>query len=400
MSAIRSALSDRARAAVSADAVLALAQELVRIPTENPPGDTRAACAALAARLETAGFTCEEFEATPPHVSLIATHEFSPGGRSLVLNGHLDVVPVGEGWTKGPFSGEVVDGKLYGRGAVDMKGAVAAMAVAAASLVRAGLPLGGRLVVMAVADEEQGGVHGSGAIVDSGRVEADAVVIGEPSDGGVVVAHRGTCFVRVRTYGRSGHASMPVNFDNAVERMVDVLTASRELELTYEPHPLLGAPTIAIGTTITGGKKMNVVPDECEATLDIRTVPGMTPARVVEELVAHLVARGFRTTEEFEVEVIVSSEQGVTALDAEIVTLASEASAREFGGTVELRGMTATTDGWYFSNRAGIPTVMGLGPGSIRGCHVVDESVEVTELESYARVYADMAAHFLSVDKC
>jgi succinyl-diaminopimelate desuccinylase len=384
-----------ARAAVDTDHVVALAQQLIRIPTENPPGNTRAACTVLSEELESAEFLCERFEPTPPHASLIASCTFSSQGRTLVFNGHLDVVPAGDGWTHEPFGADIATGKLYGRGSVDMKGAVAAMTVAAASLARANLPLSGRLVVTAVADEEQGGLHGSGALVESGKLVADAVVIGEPSDGGVVIAHRGTCFVRITTHGRSGHASMPEHAVNAVERMLDVLAACRQIEFVHEPDLLLGRPSITIGTTISGGTKMNVVPGECQATLDIRTVTGMTSTNVVDRLVSHLRAFGFRTPEEFEVEVIVSSEQGVTPRDAEIVTLATRASALEFGREPQLLGMPATTDGWWFSNKAAIPTVMGLGPGSIRDCHVTDEYVEVAELEAYARIYADIAAHFL-----
>lgn len=389
-------LTRRARAAVEADEVVALTQRLVRIPTENRPGDTREASAALAAWLQDAGFTCELFEREAPHTSLIAERTFGDGGRTLVLNGHLDVVPAGIGWSGDPFSGDVRDGKLYGRGSLDMKGAVAAMAVAAAALARADLPLQGRLILMAVADEEQGGVHGIGAIIEAGLLDADAVVIGEPSDMGVVIGHRGTCFLRLRTHGVAGHASMPSAADNAVERMLAVLIACGHLELSHTEHPLLGKPSVALGTTISGGTKMNVIPDHCQATIDIRTVPGLSAEDVVAQVEAHLREAGFQIPEQVDVERIVASEVAVTDADAEIVTLAADAHEREFGAPGALKGMPATTDGWWFANRAGLPTVMGLGPGSIGRCHVADEYVDVAELGAYARIYADLAAQFLA----
>lgn len=390
------ALSEAARAAVDVQAVVPLAQRLVRTFTENPPGATRAACELLAAELESDDFETELFEPEPGHVSLIATHTFDRPGRTLVLNGHLDVVPATEGWTRDPLGAEVEDGRLYGRGALDMKGAVAAMTVAARSLVRNGLPLGGRLVVMAVADEEQGGKHGSGALVEAGKVEADAVVIGEPSNGGVVIGHRGVCFLRIRTFGRTGHASMPEHARNAVEVMVDALVSLRDVEFSHEVHPVLGSPSMAIGTTIAGGRKVNVVPDRCEATLDVRMVPGMTPAGVVAGLHRALAASGLSTPSQYEVDVLMSGETATLDPESELATLAADALGRELGRRPALGGMPAATDGWWFANRAGIPTVMGLGPGAISGCHVPDEHVLVAELEAYARIYADLAARFLA----
>lgn len=389
-------LAEAARRAVDVDAVVSLTQKLVRTFSENPPGDTRTACDVLAAELEGEEFELERFEPAAGHVSLLATHTFGAPGRTLVLNGHLDVVPATEGWTRDPLGGEVEDGKLYGRGSLDMKGAVAAMTVAARSLARAQLPLHGRLVLMAVADEEEGGARGSGALVQAGKVQADGVVIGEPSDGGVVVAHRCVCFVGIRTHGRAGHASMPERAVNAVELMIDALNAIRSLELSHEHHPLLGGPSVAIGTTISGGRKANIVPDRCAATLDIRMVPGMTLSGVLDDLHGTLARRGLRTPEQYELEILMSGETAVTSPESELALVAAEALGRELGHAPRVGGMSAATDGWWFANRAGIPTIMGLGPGSIADCHTADEYVEVAELHAYARVYADLAARFLA----
>jgi len=388
-------LGAAARRSVDIQAVVPLAQRLVRVPTENPPGATREACAVLAAELEGDGFELELFEAAPGHVSLIATYAFARPGRTLALNGHLDVVPATAGWTRDPLGGEVEGDRLYGRGSLDMKGAVAAMAVAARSLARAGLPLRGRLVLMAVADEEEGGRRGSGAIVAAGKVTADAVVIGEPSDHAVVVAHRGPCFLRLRTFGRAGHASAPEHAINAVELMVDALVALRSARLSHEPHPILGGPSLALGTTIDGGNKVNIVPDRCEATLDVRLVPGMTTQSVLADVHAALERAGLETPAHYELEVLVSGEPAELDPTSELAGCAADALARELGRRPALGGMSAATDGWWFANRAGIPTIMGLGPGAIRNCHVADESVEIAELEAYARVYADLAARFL-----
>jgi acetylornithine deacetylase/succinyl-diaminopimelate desuccinylase len=395
-------LAGRARAAVPGDEVVALAQELVRIPSENPPGDTRAACEAIAAYLAPAGFEAELHEAEPGFVSLVATHRFPEPGRTLLLNGHVDVVPVGATaaeWRHDPTGAEVFDGRLYGRGSLDMKGPVAAFCVAARRVVEAGLPLRGALVVTAVADEEQGGRKGSGALIDAGKIVADGVVIAEPSEGGIVLGHRGMCFVELTTHGRSAHASVPENGVSAVEAMVDALVACRSLELRHMPHPLLGSPSVAIGTTIHGGEKTNVVPALCRATLDIRHVPGMTRGAIVEDLERHFERSGLVGERRPDVEVVVWGESGVTEPDEEVIRVAVAAHKREFG-SARLLGQRAATDGWWFTNRARVPTVIGLGPGGVAGCHVVDEHVVVAELQAYARVYADIVATFLGGSDC
>src|SRR5207253_9533659 len=167
-----------------------------------------------------------------------------------------------------------------------------AVCVAACRFVDAVLPLRCARVVAAVADEDTGGGKGSGALIGAGKIVADGVVIAEPSEGGIVLGHRGMCFVRLTTHGRSAHASVPENGVNAVEAMVDALVACRSLELRHTPHPLLGSPSVAIGTTIHGGEKTNVVPDTCRATLDIRHVPGMTREAIVEDLQSHFERSG------------------------------------------------------------------------------------------------------------
>jgi succinyl-diaminopimelate desuccinylase len=379
------------------ESVVGLVQRLVRIPSPNPPGDTGAVCRVLAEVLKPTGFEIELFEPEEGFVSLLASRSYGPPGPTLVFCGHVDVVPASGSWSRDPWGGELVDGEIYGRGSLDMKGPLAALVVAARDLPVPGQHLCGRLVVAAVADEEQGGRQGAGALLAAGKIDADAVVIAEPGDGAVVVAHRGMCFVEITTKGRSTHASMPSEGVNAVELMVDILAACRSLELRHRRHALLCSPTVAIGTTISGGDKINVIPDSCRATLDVRKVPGMTDEGVVREITAHLGHLGFRTPKHFVLEVIRSGEPGETDPDAEIVQTAVRAFEREFAQEPEVRGTVAATDGWWFT-KAGIPTVMALGPGGIADCHIIDEHIDVEELSRYVNVYRQIAGEFLSSD--
>jgi succinyl-diaminopimelate desuccinylase len=393
-----SGVSDRARATVSRDEMVGVVQKLVRIPSENPPGDTRAVCEAIREELEPAGWQIEMVETTPGFANIVATYEFDRPGRTLILNGHVDVVPVGDTadeWKHDPWGAEIDNGKLYGRGSCDMKGQVAGLLAAARWVAAADLPLGGKIVFTAVADEEQGGKRGTGALIDEGKIKGDAVLVVEGSDRGVTLAHRGLCFVELTTHGRNAHASVPENGINAVEKMVDVLHACRSLQFVHTAHPLLGSPSVAIGTTIAGGSKTNVVPDLCKAGLDIRHVPGMNPETIVRDLEQH-----FRETlpedGQPDIEVKAFGESGETSPDEEIVKVAVAAHEREFGFTPKLRGERAATDGWWFTNRAKLPTIVAMGPGDVESVHCIDENIDVEQLERYTRVYADIIATYLS----
>jgi acetylornithine deacetylase/succinyl-diaminopimelate desuccinylase family protein len=383
---------------VQRDEVVTLTGKLVRINTENPPGKTREACETLADELERAGFAIEFVEPVEGFTSLVATYTFPEPGRTLLINGHLDVVPVGataDEWTHDPFGAEIDGDKLYGRGAMDMKGPLAAAVTAACSLVRERLLRRGSLVVTAVADEEEGGKRGTGAVLATGKIHADAAVVVEPSEGGVSVAHRGMCFIQLTTHGKSAHASVPANGVNAVESMVEVLRMCRAIKLRHTSHTILGSPTIAIGTTICGGEKANVIPDRCSATLDVRHVPGMTSDGVLEDLRGHFATCGLPEHQHPDVDVTLWGESAETPPDAEIVRVAADAHRNEFGTLPPLRGERGATDGWWFANRASIPTIMALGPGGVDGVHIVDECIDLVGLGRYARVYADLIARFL-----
>ncbi|MDX6728769.1 MAG: succinyl-diaminopimelate desuccinylase [Baekduia sp.] len=386
---------DQARDSVDGDEVVRVAQRLVRIPSENPSGDTREVCAAIVDELAPAGFKTEIFEAGDGHDSVIATYDFPTPGPTLILNGHIDVVPVGDTagqWQHDPVGGEIDGGRLYGRGAMDMKGQVAGLLVAARSVAQCGAALGGRIVFTAVADEEQGGKRGAGALIEAGKIDGDAVLVVEASSGGVTLAHRGMSFFELTTHGRSAHASVPENGVNAVLIMAEALLSLRSVQMRHTPHPLLGSPSVAIGTIIEGGRKANVIPDTCKASLDIRHVPGMNRDEVLEDLREHFRAADLPV----DIESILWAESGETSPDEEIVRVTMEAHEREFGEVPVLRGERAATDGWWFTNRAELPTIMALGPGTVKEVHIVDESIDVGELQRYSRVYADVIARFLT----
>lgn len=174
-------LAQRVLDAINPEETIAFLQDLVRVPSVNPPGDVRQAIKLCDDKLAAAGFVTKTVGATPEKVNVIGTLGGAGAGPRLAFNAHLDVVPIGEesAWTYPPFGGEIADGRVYGRGAGDDKASVTAQVMAAVALARSGVPLAGTLMVSEVADEETTGELGSGYIVREGHVDADFVIVGE-----------------------------------------------------------------------------------------------------------------------------------------------------------------------------------------------------------------------------
>src|SRR5580658_1833956 len=255
------------------DEVVALTQDLVRFPTVNPPGDAYRPCAEyLGNRLAKRGFQVEyvRAEGTPgdtdvyPRINVIARHEGSGKGPCVHFNGHLDVVQTGAGWTVDPFEGVVRDGKLYGRGACDMKGGLAAAVVAVEALVDSGLELPGALEISGTVDEESGGYGGVAYLAERGffsKPRVDHVIIPEPLNvDRVCIGHRGVWWAEIETLGRIAHGSMPFLGDSAIRHMTAVLD-----KFESDLYPALAARH----------SDMPVVPDGArQSTMNINSVHG------------------------------------------------------------------------------------------------------------------------------
>ena len=247
-------------ASLDSDATLDCARELVRVPSENPPGDERAAAAAVTPYLEALGCEVIEIEPAPGRVSLVATLDSGRSGPTLAVNGHLDVVPAGplDAWEHPPYAAVVAEGTLHGRGACDMKGAIAAAIQAARALQRSGVPWSGRLAFQLAADEETLGPHGTRALVAAGLAGADAAVVAEPTGMRVATAERGAAWFVLRTLGKAAHGSRPADGISAIRAMATLVQSV--LDQTWDrSHPLLGGPSVNVGV-IRGGDKINMVP--------------------------------------------------------------------------------------------------------------------------------------------
>jgi acetylornithine deacetylase len=368
------------------DAV-ALARELVRVDSRNPalcpgaPGES-AIAAALLEILRAWGLDARAEEAAPGRPNVVAQVGGS-AGPSLLFNGHLDTVGV-EGMVHEPWAAEGRDGRIYGRGASDMKAGVAAMCAAAARLDG---EIRGRVMIAAVVDEEFESA-GTRALVEhmESRERPSAAIVTEPTGLAIMPAHRGFVWLEVTTTGRAAHGS---RWDLGIDaiRHAGLLLAELDRldadDLPKRTHALLGRPSLH-ASLIQGGSGMSTYPDRCVVHLERRTIPGETPAQVaveIESACARVRARapGF----EAGVRVTLSRPPSDVAVDAPVVVALRKALVGA-GEEARVAGMSAWTDAALL-NEAGIPAIC-FGPGDMGLAHAAEEWASAAEIERATEV--------------
>lgn len=317
--------------------------------------------------------------------SVVAVARGSGGGRSLILNGHLDTVGV-DGMTE-PFRPRVEDGRMYGRGTIDMKASVAAMMVTLERALR--LPLRGDVIMTAVADEEAYSV-GTTAVLDSG-VTADAAIVTEPTGGNIVVAHKGFVWADVISQGRTAHGSRPAEGLDAITKMGAFLQGLDNLQTELEKRPgdpLLG-PGSVHASVIRGGREMSSYPATCHLGVERRTVPGETAGGVIAEL-EDIAERCRREDPDFRARIDLTFERRPFSIDAdhEFVQLVRGVAGRTSGREPRVYGESGWMDAALLSERS-IPTVI-YGPTGGEP-HGDDEWVDVASIEVCADVLANVA---------
>ncbi len=392
---VASPAADLAAATVDPDEVVRYAQALIAAPSENPGGTEDEAVDVAARILGDLGVSSQVIRGEAGRPSLVARLG-GPDRPSFAWNGHLDTVPAGaaDTWTSPPFEGAVVDGRLIGRGACDMKGPVASVLAAVAAIRRSGLHLGGTFHLHLAADEELAGLHGTKVLWEQGLLDQDAAIVGEPSDLALGLAERGGAWITATAHGRAAHGSQPHLGVNAITSMARFLLRLPEALPDVE-HPLVGRPTIN-AALIEGGSAPNVVPDRCTVDIDRRVIPGerdpeqvLVPLRALAEAIA---------SDHPEVDLDLRIREWTDAAEApsgsRIAAVARAAVAAETGAVPADVGFTGITDARFYINEADIPTVI-LGPGSLAVAHTADEWVAVEDLVAASRAYARIAVGFL-----
>ncbi|MAG70574.1 MAG: M20 family metallopeptidase [Vicinamibacterales bacterium] len=368
---------------------VALTSELVRFETVNPPGEERACAQRIGQLLEAAGFTVAYYEFETGRTSLVARLDGSGEGPPICFTGHIDVVPLGRAaWSRDPFAGERDGDRLFGRGTTDMKAALAAIILAATRLASLPRKTGIELVFTAGEETRCEGSHHLAA--QPGALgEAGAIVIGEPTANVPLVGHKGLVRYLIKTTGVTAHASMPEEGDNAIHKIAEVVRRLERFAFGVAEHPVMGSPTLNIGT-ITGGLNINSVPDEAEIGVDIRTIPGQTAEGIQDRLKTAL-----------------GGEATVTNIASEdsVVTDAGDAWVQEVYDVMEpllgQRPEPATavyfTDGSVLKPAYGGPPTVILGPGEPTCAHKTDEYCSVAKLESSTEAYLEIMRRWCGV---
>lgn len=368
--------------------VLTLLKELIATNSENPPGQEDEVAKILRDHMESHGISCTSVGPSKRPNLIFSSHDGDKG--DLVMHGHMDTVPIGsrESWDHDPFASEIVNGLLYGRGACDMKGPVAALTEALILYTEEKHEK--PLVVLTTSDEESG-CSGAEEVTKSGELDGIKYgVCAEPTDLHVLVGEKGMFWSKVVAVGQSAHGSRPEEGVNAIQLCMDAVRAITAEPYPYEQHDLLGAPTINIGM-INGGIKINVVAANCEAHIDMRTVKGQTPELLLEQMNERLYATGL--SDRVRVEYIHGKPAVLTPADTEIVSITLDQVERVTGNRPTLKGATYGTDCSVLQPKIGILNVI-CGPGSIEQAHQPNEFINLDQLYQSVDVYLGIARLF------
>lgn len=393
----------RAYLATEREAQTRFLVELVRTPSDNPPGDCRPHAEKAAGLLEGLGFAVERHPVPEARVrangmisctNLIVRERFGNGGPTIALNAHGDAVPPGLGWRTDPYGAEILEGFMYGRGVAVSKSDFATYAWALMALKRFGARLRGAVELHFTYDEEAGGAIGPNWLLERGLSKPD-YAIGAGFSYAVTTAHNGCLHLEVEILGKSGHAAEPEKGDDAMEAAVVVLADlySYRKALTALPSsiPGIGCPTLVVGL-ISGGINTNVVPDRVVFRLDRRITPEEVP-ETAEKSITALIKESTRKMPGIRAEVrrILLANPFVPRPGQERLVQALQTGAREvFGIELGSRGVPLYTDARHYSE-AGIPTVLyGAGPRTLEeaNSHRADEKLKLDDLYKATEVVA------------
>ena len=366
-------------------AMIDLLSALVRMASPDPPGDETEIAGFLADHLRTLGFDVTTDEFAPGRINVIARLN-GGGGPALVFSAHMDTMPIGEAdWTHPPFGGEVHDGRLYGRGAADMKGGLSAMVAAATKVMKAGQALSGDLVLAFSAGESAGCIGAKRMVETDALADAGWLLVSEPSSLDILIAETGALWLEVSAHGKTGHASAG-QAETAIQRLLAFLDRLDAESLSPRRHPLLGKLSVAVNG-LSANSAPNIAPDRASAILDIRTLPGDDSQTIID---AVLELAG----PEFSVQVIDDKPPVETTSDDPFVTTCSAAVTAVRGSAQAPAGVHYFSDSNVLVPALNIPRVI-IGPGEagMSGSH--NEWVALEALEDAAAIYGEIAERTL-----
>ncbi|MBW2066037.1 MAG: M20 family metallopeptidase [Deltaproteobacteria bacterium] len=369
---------------------VSLTRKLISFNTMNPPGFERDCAEFLGELLEGGGYEVSYYEFEEGRTSLVARREGTGDKPPICFSGHLDTVPLGAAeWGVDPFAGEIVEGRLYGRGSSDMKGGVAAIVSAALTLPRKDKGRAGVTLVLTAGEEK--GCEGASymAGLRNALGEAGALIVGEPTSNYPVIGHKGVIGIEMETMGIAAHGSMPEQGDNAIYKAAEAVLKLRDYRFDIPPDPLLGSPTINVGT-IRGGININSVPDRAVAGIDIRTIPGQGNGKILEGLQAYL-------GREAKLKCLLKAQSIFSDPEDEWVQEVFSICGSFLNEEIEPRGVSYFTDASVLKPALGDPPTVILGPGEPSMAHKSDEFCYVESIRRAAEMYLEIARNWCSL---
>ncbi len=390
-------LNSDIKSKIKEEEITNLAQELIKIPSDETAGE-KEVCEYLESYLKSLGMKVRLQEVLPNRPNIIAEVIGDEVGKSIMFNGHVDTVPIGDikKWSMDPYSAIIKDNKLFGRGSTDMKGAIASMIIAMKFIMNNVEKFNGKIIFTGVMAEETTGL-GTQKIVEE-NIKTDMAVVGEPSDEKIYRAHKGTMWFNLSTYGKLEHSSESNSeSNNAIINMMKLIMEINEIskELETIENNLVGHPSINIGL-IDGGTKQNMIADSCRISIDRRTLPEEKTDEILDKLRIRL--DGLRSLDDrltFDLEIDTIREAVEVAESEQIVQEVKNALNKVINKNPTISGMKATTDMSILVNQGNIPSVI-YGPGFIKQAHTVDEFIEVKRLVESSQVYAEILLNTLT----
>jgi succinyl-diaminopimelate desuccinylase len=360
-----------------------LTQKLVAFNTINPPGAESNAARFLGELLRESGFEVSYRDFDTERTSVVARLTSAHDRPLLCFTGHLDTVPLGSrAWSRDPFEGKVEGDRIYGRGTSDMKGGVAAMVAAALHLARS-TKTSVSLIVILTAGEETGSQGAAHLVSMTGLGPIGAILVGEPTSNYPLVGHKGALWIEAQVKGLSAHGSMPEKGVNAIYKTARALVRMEGYQFGVPPHPLLGSPSLNVGT-ISGGTNINLVPDRTTIGIDIRTIPGQDEDTILKNMQAILGT-------DSEVKKILSIGGVATDPEDEWVQKVFNIATPYLGTQPIPRAATYFTDASFLTPAFGHPPTIILGPGEPEMAHKTDEFCLVNRIEQAVEIYCEIA---------
>lgn len=365
---------------------------LIQHPSENPPGNENAVAHYIADVLNNEGIETELQDVVPGRPNVIARLTGQRPGKRVILNGHTDVVPCGEGWSVEPFAAVIEEGRIIGRGAADMKSGVAAMMFTAILIHRHRYAFNGELTLLFNVDEERVNL-GMEHFLAQG-VEADYAIIGEPTSLEICVAHKGVSRTRLTTFGTAGHAAKVREPDSAIDKMARLLPPLLHecRRVKAQHHSLLGNASMLV-TTINGGSAPNIVPASCSIEIDRRVLPGEKRNDINSSLSHALAEVGLQPEQDYSLENYLFIPASAIDESHPLVEQACEA-VNNVTGNAKKTIFEATCEAPFFTVGQNIPTII-MGPGDLAQAHVKDEFVRIDELHQAAEIYLSLTLDLL-----